>query len=45
MPGGKENSKLLRLDEEIKAIKEKLIPLKSSEEYGERSKNLLKLLE
>lgn len=41
----KKANKLLRIDEEIKNIKEKLIPLKSSEEYGERSnflKNLLK---
>lgn len=33
--------KLSRLDEEIKAIKEKLSPLKDSNEYKDKSQSLL----
>lgn len=39
------NTKLARLDEEIKVIKDKLNPLKESSEYKERSLSLLKILE
>lgn len=41
----RKTSKLGRLDDEVKNIKEKITPFKSSDEYIERSKNLLKLLE
>lgn len=38
-------SKLIRLDTEIKLIKDKLSPLNNSEDYKERSLSLKKLLE
>lgn len=38
-------SKLARLHEEIRQIKDKLTPFQSGEEYLDRSKNLLKFLE
>lgn len=41
----RKNNKLIRLDGEIKLIKEKLVPHINSEEYKERSSVLKKLLE
>lgn len=37
--------KLAKLDEEIKSIKDKLLPHKDSDEYRDKSQNLLKILE
>lgn len=41
----RKNTKLTRLDEEIKAIKEKLNPLREGSEYKDGSQSLLKTLE
>ena len=43
--GERKTTKLKRLDEEIKLIKEKLTPFMPSEEYSNRSNNLLRILE
>lgn len=42
---GKKQSKLTKLDEEVKALKESLIPFKDLEEYKDRTNNLLKILD
>lgn len=41
----RKTAKLAKLDIEIKSIKDKLIPMKESEEYREKSQDLLKILE
>lgn len=41
----RKNSKLARLDGEIKALKDSLLPYKDVEEYKERTINLLKVLD
>lgn len=42
---GRKNNKLVRLDEEIKTIKDKLTPFKESTDYQDKSSSLLKILD
>lgn len=41
----RKSAKLLHLDEEIKTLKDKLNPLRESNEYKDKSQSLLKVLE